>query len=84
MGNLKNLPNIGKELEKLLIEAGIENYEDLKTLGSKNSFLTIKKIDETACLNKLYALEGALENIRWHSLSDEKKKELKDFFNEIK
>lgn len=33
----------------------------------------IKEIDESACINRLMALEGAIQNIRWHDLSEEDK-----------
>ena len=29
----------------------------------------------------LYALEGAIQGIRWHDLSKEKKDNLRDFYN---
>ena len=41
----------------------------------------IKEIDDSACLNRLMALEGAIQNIRWHDLSENDKKNLKDFYN---
>jgi len=73
--------NIGKELEKKLIKAGIDNFKELKTKGSEKSFLLIRAFDNEACINMLYALEGAIQGIRWHNLSLEKKKELKLFFD---
>ena len=54
---------------------------DLIDLGSKESWLKIKEIDQTACLNKLMALEGAIQNIRWHNLSDADKENLREFYN---
>ena len=64
MGRLSELPNIGKVLEKQLNDVGIMDDSDLIDLGSKESWLKIKEIDQTACLNKLMALEGAIQNIR--------------------
>lgn len=81
---LMNLPNIGKILEKQLKEVGINTLEDLKTIGSQQAWLRILKIDESACYNRLCALEGALQGIRWHQLSDEKKAELKAFYTKYK
>ena len=43
--------------------------------------IRIKEVDESACLNRLMALEGAIQDIRWHNLSEEDKKNLKDFYN---
>ncbi len=81
MGRLSELPNIGKVLEKQLNDVGIMDDSDLIDLGSKESWLKIKEIDQTACLNKLMALEGAIQNIRWHNLSDADKENLREFYN---
>ncbi len=48
------------------------------------AFIRIKAIDPDACFSKLCALEGAVEGIRWHNLSKEKKSELKHFFSMIR
>jgi len=84
MSKLSDLPNIGKKLEEQLNEVGIETIEQLKEVGSKQAWLDIKAIDDSACINRLCALEGAIQGIRWHSLSDEVKRELKEFYNAIK
>lgn len=65
MGELSKLPNIGKVVEKQLNEVGINTVDDLINIGSKEAWLKIKKIDESACINRLMALEGAIQNIRW-------------------
>ncbi|HBF88214.1 MAG TPA: competence protein TfoX [Bacteroidales bacterium] len=84
MTQLTDLPNIGKELAKKLVEVGIENAEALKSTGSERAFILISAIDSSACINMLYALEGAVQGIRWHQLSLERKQELKIFFNMLK
>ncbi|WP_346931151.1 TfoX/Sxy family protein [Clostridium sp.] len=83
MSKLSDLPNIGKKLEEQLNEIGIETIEQLKEVGSKQAWLDIKAIDASACINRLCALEGAIQGIRWHSLSDEVKRELKAFYNTV-
>ncbi len=83
MGELSDLPNISNVLESKLNQAGIYTKKDLSELGSKEAFLRMKMYDSEACINSFYALEGAVEGIRWHSLSDEKKKELKEFFESL-
>ena len=80
MGELSKLVNIGKVLEKQLQETGIETLDDLKACGSKNAWLRIKAVDPSACYNRLCALEGAIEGIRWHYLTDDTKKDLKEFY----
>ena len=81
MGELSKLPNIGNVLEKQLNDVGINTIDDLINLGSKETWLKIKEIDDSACLNRLMALEGAIQNIRWHNLSDEDKDNLRNFYN---
>lgn len=80
MTRLSDLPNIGPVIEKQLQEVGIMDYEQLKELGAKNSWLKIQEIDESACIHRLLALEGAIEGVKKTDLSDEKKKELKEFY----
>ena len=80
MGELSKLPNIGKVLEKQLNDVGINTRDDLINLGSKEAWLKIKEIDDSACLNRLMALEGAIQNIRWHNLSEEDKDNLRNFY----
>ena len=84
MSDLQKLPNIGKELDRQLNKVGINTYDELVNLGSYEVWLKIKAIDSSACLNRLMALEGAIQNIRWHNLSDNDKKRLKDFYKENK
>jgi len=84
MGELSKLPNIGENVEEQLNKVGIENFEQLKEIGSKQAWLRIKAIDDSACINRLCALEGAIQGIRWHHLSDEVKADLKGFYNSFK
>ena len=81
MGELSKLPNIGKVLEGQLNDVGIFTVDELIDIGSKEAWLKIREIDDSACVNRLMALEGAIQNIRWHDLSDADKKNLKDFYN---
>jgi DNA transformation protein len=84
MGELSKRPNIGKVLEKQLNDVGINTLDELIDLGSKEAWLKIQEIDESACLNRLMALEGAIQNIRWHNLSEEDKDNLRNFYNSQK
>lgn len=77
---LSNLPNIGREINKQLNEAGISNYEELKELGAEQAWLKIQEIDESACIHRLLALEGAIQGIKKTLLSEERKAELKEFY----
>lgn len=84
MEKLSKLINVGEKLEGQLNEVGIETCEELKQMGSKKAWLSIKAIDNSACFNRLCALEGAIQGIRWHNLSDEVKHDLKEFYNSAK
>lgn len=84
MGELSRLPNIGKVIEGQLNDAGIYTVDELMDLGSMEAWLKIRDVDESACLNRLLALEGAIQNICWHDLSDDDKNNLRDFYNNFK
>ena len=81
MEKLSNLPNIGKELENQLLNVGVTSSLELERIGAKEAWLRIQKIDPTACLHRLYALEGAIRRIKKPLLPDDIKKDLKDFYN---
>jgi len=80
MSALKGLPNIGSSIEKKLNEIGIFTAEDLINTGSETAFIKIKTVDQNACLNMLLALEGAVQQKRWHHLNENRKTELKDYY----
>lgn len=85
MGELSSLPNISKVNELKLTQAGIKTPEQLKAIGSKEAIRMVRETsDPGACLNMLYGLEGAIRGIRWHDLSDDVKKDLKEFHNTLK
>ena len=81
MGELSKLPNIGKEVEKQLNEVGITTPEELREVGAENAWLKIQSIDESACINRLYGLEGAIQGIKKTLLSDSRKAELNEFYS---
>ena len=84
MGELAKVINIGKTLEKQLLEVGIKTFADLKVIESKTAWLKIRDIDSQACYNRLCSLEGAIQGKRWHDLSENDKQKLRDFFSQIK
>ena len=57
MGELANLFNIGKEVERQLNEVGITTKDQLRQIGSKDAWLRIKKIDE---LREFYRVQTAI------------------------
>lgn len=84
MGELQNLPNIGEKLEIQLHEVGIDTFAQLKAVGSKEAWFRILSRDPSACIMRLFALEGAIRGIRWHNLDEDVKKELKAFYRQHK
>lgn len=80
MGELSNLPNIGKEVERQLNEVGIHTEAELKAVGAEQAWLKILAIDDSACANRLYGLEGAVRGIPKKELSEERKAQLKEFY----
>ncbi len=84
MQDLTSMRNIGKEMDKKLKSVGIDSPDRLRELGSKQVFLKLKEVYPQICLVHLYALEGAVEDLEFNSLSDGKKKELKEFSDFLK
>lgn len=84
MSELTEMMNIGKEMAKKLKAVGIDSSEKLIQKGSKQAFLQLKQEYPNVCLVHLYTLEGAITNTEFNCLSEEKKKELKEFSDFLK
>ncbi len=84
MSELTSMMNIGKEMAKKLTTVGIDSPEKLIKLGAKQAFLKLKESYPHVCLVHLYTLEGAIHNTEFNSLSEDKKKELKEFSDFLK
>ena len=84
MGELSKLPNIGEKVEEQLNAVDIFTYDDLKKFGAENAWLKIQSIDKSACIHRLLALEGALQGVPKKLLPEERKAELKNFYEEHK
>lgn len=85
MKKLTDLPNIGKTLSEKLNSIGITNEQELKETGSENAIIRIAAFkNDDACINMLYALEGAIQGIRWHGLDKARKEELRAFYHQLK
>lgn len=81
MGELSKLHNIGKEIERQLNEVGIFTYDELKEIGAEQAWLKIQEIDDSACINRLLGLEGAICGVKKIALIEERKTNLKKFYN---
>lgn len=84
MSDLTTMMNIGSEMAKKLTTVGIDSSEKLVELGSKQAFFKLKQAYPQVCLVHLYALEGAILNIEFNCLSEDTKKELKEFSDFLK
>lgn len=74
---LSEMKNIGKTLEDMLQQVDIKDSDDLKAIGSVEATMRLQLTDQ-ACFNKLYALEGTIQDIRWHGLSKSHRQFIKD------
>ena len=84
MAELTSMMNIGSEMAKKLTSVGIDSPEKLIETGSKQAFFKLKEAYPSVCLVHLYALEGAICNTEFNSLTEDKKKELKEFSDFLK
>ena len=80
MGELATLPNIGKDTENQLNSVGIMTVEQLREIGSRKAWHMLRTRDDSACLHRLYGLEGAILGVKKSALSPETKRDLKEFF----
>ena len=81
MGELSKLPNIGAAVESQLNQVGIFTEEELKQTGTEQAWLKIQQIDESACIHRLLALEGAILGVKKTLLPEERKLELREFYH---
>lgn len=84
MGNLRQLPNLGNVMVKRLEVVGVNDINTLMELGSKDAFERLRRYEGDTCFSALCALEGAIQNVRWHHLSKEMKADLKRYFDAFK
>jgi DNA transformation protein len=84
MGELIDMPNVGRVLAENLRAVGVQTPDDLIRLGSRDAFIRIRQsVDDGACLHMLYGLEGAVQGIPDSQLSAEDKDSLKSFFRDL-
>jgi DNA transformation protein len=84
MSDLTELPNIGKTLAKKLYRLGVSNREQLAALGSVEAIIRISHATDSGCYNMLYALEGAIQGVRWHSLPGQVRREFKNHLDAVR
>lgn len=75
-GRLETIVNIGPKLAAGLRAVGIADIDQLRAIGAKSAWERLRWADEFDCVNSLLALEGAIQDIRWHHLPAEVRAEL--------
>ena len=81
---LMKMPYIGLTIAHKLDEIGVKNQQQLRELGSENALIRISELENNGvCLDLLYALEGAVQGIRWHALDKGRRQELEHFYRAI-
>lgn len=84
MAELTSMMNIGREMARKLESVGIGSAEELVRAGAEQAFLKVKEKYPSVCLVHLYALEGAVCNREFNTLSESRKRELKEFSDFLK
>ena len=74
---LEGLHNLGPTSAGWLRDVGVETSDDLERLGSVGAFLLVDASREGVSLTLLYALEGALGDVRWDRLPAEVRADLR-------
>ena len=81
---LTGLPNVGPKLAENLRRVGLETPEDFRAVGAREAFLCIRaQVDPTACFHQLTALAGAELGVPKKAVPEEKKAELRAFFDSL-
>lgn len=84
MAELTSMQNIGAEMARKLAAVGIHTPEELRRAGAKHAYFKLKEVFPKVCLVHLYALEGAIQNTAYNSLSQETRQDLKHFSDQLR
>lgn len=79
--DVTELPNLGPHSRIELERVGIRTADDLMEAGAEKAWLKMRVNDPGVCLHQLYALEGAIRGIPKRYLPEDRKAELREFFN---
>ena len=63
--------NLGPKSAQFLHHAGITSFEELLRLGSVKAYSLVKRVEPSASLNLLWALEGAISGLHWREVAKE-------------
>lgn len=76
--DLHGLKNLGNTSINWLKTIGVNNYQDLKSIGPVAAYTRIKQRDIKVSKVFLYALQGALTDTHWNDLEPDLKRQLLD------
>jgi DNA transformation protein and related proteins len=74
---MRKLPNMTFQLEKLLREAGVSDPQSLRALGAPSAWYRLRSIRKDLSINVLFALEGAIQGIHAARISYERRQHLR-------
>lgn len=74
----ERIPNIGPKSTPWLNAVGIYTLQDLRRKGSVQTYKAVLNKGYPANFNLLWALEGAVQDRPWYSLSQQEKHKLKE------
>ena len=66
---LIGLTNLGPASRAMLLDAGIQEFKQLHTLGAARAYVRVRQVNPKASLNLLWALEGALTGRPWREVA---------------
>lgn len=75
--SISQMRNLGPKTEQMLREIGVASEADLRAMGAVEAYRRLKFSNAGASLNALYAMEAALRDIDWRSLTREEKEKLR-------
>ena len=82
--SIPGVHNVGKVIEVLLEEIGVDSFEKLCQIGAEDTFLILLANNKNLSKSVLFALEGAIQGVRWFNLDKTRKDQLEKFFHSVK
>ena len=76
MQEIADLPNLGPKSQAMLESAGLHTVQQIRQLGSVTSYLLVKRLNKSATLNLLWALEGVISGRHWQDVARHDRLEL--------
>lgn len=66
---IADLKSLGPKSQEMLNAAGIHSVEQIHQLGSVQVYFQVKRLQPTASLNLLWALESAITGMPWQEVA---------------